>query len=143
MQEIFYNGKIVTNNENQDISNAMIINDGSVVYVGDEEEVLNLKTDDTRVENLKEKFVYPTMFCFKDDLFESITNKLKNANKIKEEQNPEEINEDYENFANYELYKKEYLKLEKEFIKQGVSTIILTKIGKVEFAFLKNMLAFF
>lgn len=139
MQEIFYNGHIVTNNENQDISDAMIINEGSIFYVGEEDEVLNLKTDDTRLVDLKGKCVYPTMFCFNDDFFEVITNKLKNAKKITEVQKPEEINEDYENFANYEAYKKEYLKLEKEFMKQGVSTIILTKIGKVEFAFLKQI----
>ena len=139
MQEIFYNGHIVTNNENHDILNAMMVNEGSVVYVGESEEVLNLKTDDTKVTDLKEKYLYPTMFEFKDDVFEIITTKLKNAKKIKEVQKPEEINEDYENFANYEAYKKEYLKLEKEFMKQGISTIVLTKIGKVEFAFLKQI----
>ncbi len=139
MQNIFYNGKVVTNNENQDVCNAMIENEGSIVYVGENEEVLNLKTEDTKLVNLKEKYVYPTMFCFKDDLFESISNKLKNAKKIKNIQTSEEIDENYENFANYEVYKKEYLRLEKEFIKQGISTIILTKIGKVEFAFLKQI----
>lgn len=139
MQEIFYNGHIVTNNENQDIAKAMIVNEGSVVYVGEDEEVLNLKTEDTVVTNLKEKYLYPTMFEFKDDIFEIITARLKNAKKIKDIQKPEDIDENYENFANYEAYKKEYLKLEKEFMKQGVSTIIFTKIGKVEFAFLKQI----
>lgn len=139
MQEIFYNGHIVTNNENQDIAKAMIVNEGSVVYVGEDEEVLNLKTEDTAVTNLKEKYLYPTMFEFKDDIFEIITARLKNAKKIKDIQKPEDIDENYENFANYEAYKKEYLKLEKEFMKQGVSTIIFTKIGKVEFAFLKQI----
>ena len=139
MQKIFYNGNIVTNNENQEIFSAMMVNEGSVVYVGDEQEVLNLKTDDTKLVNLKDKFIYPTMFDFKDNIFETISERLINAKKIKEIQNPDEIDENYENFANYEVYKKEYLKLEKEFIKKGVTTIIWTKIGKLEFAFLKQI----
>ena len=139
MQEIFYNGNISTNNENNDTLKAMIVNEGSIVYVGDNEEVLNLKTEDTKVHELKSKYLYPTMFDFKDNIFEVLSERLKNAKKIKEIQNSDEINEDYENFANFELYKKEYLKLEKEFIKQGVSTISTTKIGKLEFAFWKKM----
>ena len=47
MQEIFYNGKVFTNNEKFEIVDAMIINDGSVVYSASNEEVLNLKTEET------------------------------------------------------------------------------------------------
>lgn len=139
MQDIFYNGKITTNNEKQDILSAMIVNEGSVVYVGENEDVLNLKTDDTNMHDLKGKNVYPTMFDFKESVFEFISEKLKNAKKIKDIQNFEEINEDYENFSNFELYKKEFLKLEKDFIKKGITTILTTKIGKLEFAFWKKM----
>ena len=127
MQEIFYNGKIYTNNEKQEIFDSMIINEGSVVYVGEKEEVLNLKTEDTKVHNLKESFVYPTLFEFKGNIFELLTDRLKNANKIKDVQNLDEINDDYENFANFDLYKKEYLKFEKELLKNGISTIATTK----------------
>lgn len=139
MQDIFYNGCVVTNDENQSQAKGMIVNEGSIVYVGEDDEVLNLKNDDTKITNLKNRYVYPTMFDFKDDVFDIISSNLKNAKKIKEVQKPEDIDENYENFANYEVYKKEYLKLEKEFLKQGISTIILTKIGKVEFAFLKQI----
>ena len=139
MQEIFYNGKIYTNNEKQEIFDSMIINEGSVVYVGEKEEVLNLKTEDTKVHNLKESFVYPTLFEFKGNIFELLTDRLKNANKIKDVQNLDEINDDYENFANFDLYKKEYLKFEKELLKNGISTIATTKIGKLEFAFWKKI----
>ena len=139
MQEIYYNGNIYTNNEKQEISNAMMINEGSVVYVGDSEEILNLKTDDTKVYNLKEKYIYPAFFDFKDNIFELLTERLKNAKKIKDVQNFNEINDDYENFANFELYKKEYLKFEKELLKKGVSTIATTKVGKLEFAFWKKI----
>lgn len=139
MQEIYYGGNIYTNNEKQEISKAMMVNEGSIVYVGDSEEVLKLKTDDTKVYNLKEKFVYPTFFDFKGNIFELITDRLKNAKKIKDVQNSDEINEDYENFANFDAYKKEYLKFEKELIEKGVSTIATTKVGKLEFAFWKKI----
>lgn len=139
MQEIYYSGNIYTNNEKQEISKAMMVNDGSFVFVGDSEDVLKLKTDDTKVHNLKEKFVYPTFFDFKGSIFELITDRLKNAKKIKDIQNSDEINEDYENFANFDAYKKEYLKFEKELIEKGVSTIATTKVGKLEFAFWKKI----
>jgi len=139
MQEIYHNAKIYTNNEKQEISEAMMINDGSVVYVGDSEEVLKLKTDDTKNHNLKGNFIYPTFFDFKDNIFELLSERLKNAKKIKDIQNLDEINEDYENFANFELYKKEYLKFEKELIEKGVTTIATTKVGKLEFAFWKKI----
>ena len=139
MQEIYHNAKIYTNNEKQEISEAMMINDGSVVYVGDSEEVLKLKTDDTKSHNIKGNFIYPTFFDFKDNIFELLSERLKNAKKIKDVQNLDEINEDYENFANFELYKKEYLKFEKELIEKGVTTIATTKVGKLEFAFWKKI----
>ena len=75
MQEIYYSGNIYTNNEKQEISKAMMVNDGSFVFVGDSEDVLKLKTDDTKVHNLKEKFVYPTFFDFKRSILELITNR--------------------------------------------------------------------
>ncbi len=139
MQEIFFGGNILTFNENQNRGNAMIINDGSVVYVGEKDDVLNLKTDETSLTDLKGKFVYPTLFEIKDNLFETLTNNLKNAKKIKDIQNLDEINEDYENFAHFEEYQYEYLKYEKRLIQNGVSTLILPRIGKLEFAFFKQI----
>lgn len=139
MQEIFYNGKIITNNEKNEIAQAMLINDGSVVYVGCDEEVLNLKTDGTKLTDLQEKYVYPSLFDFDANVFEKIDEKIKNANQDKKLQNLDEINENYDNFQDYEEYKKEYLELEKEYIKKGIATIVEMKIDRREFAFWKKM----
>ena len=139
MQEILYNGNIVTNNEQRDVVDAMIINDGSVFFAGSNEEVLNLKTEDTAVVNLEKSYVYPTLFDLKANIFDKIDKKLKSAKKIKKFQVSAEIDEDYENFANFEEYKNEYLKLEKQYIKNGISTIIETNIDKLQFAFWKKM----
>lgn len=139
MQEIFYNGNIVTNNENNEVKQAMMINDESVVYVGETKEVLELKTNETKLHDLKNKWVYPTGFSLKSDIFKIIDEKIKNANSVKNFQNSDEIDENYENFANFEIYKKEYLKLEKEYLKKGIATIVETNVEKKCFAFFKKM----
>lgn len=139
MQEIFYNGNIVTNNENKEIHPAMLVNDGSVVFVSSNGDVLNLKTEDTKLVNLNEKFVYPSYFGLNSGVFDKIDKKIKNAKHVKNFQNPNEINENYDNFANFEEYKNEYLKLEKRLLKQGVTTLSEFDIGEKEFAFWKKM----
>lgn len=139
MQEIFYNANIVTNNEKNEVKQAMMINDESVVYVGDNKEILELKTKETKLHDMKEKWVYPASFSLKTDVFKIIDEKIKNAKLVKNFQNSDEIDENYENFANFEIYKKEYLKYEKEFIKNGIATIFETNIDKKEFAFFKKM----
>lgn len=139
MQEIFYNGNIVTNNENNEVKQAMMINDESIVYVGETKEVLELKTDETKLHDLRNKWVYPAGFSLKTDIFKIIDEKIKNANLVKKFQNSDEIDEDYENFTNFEIYKKEYLNLEKEYLKKGIATIVETNIDKKCFAFFKKM----
>lgn len=139
MQKIFYNGNIVTNNENNEVLSAMLANDGSVVFVGEKQEVLDLKTDETEVVDLKNKFVYPTLFGLNFNVFKIIDEKIKNAKHGKNFQISADIDENYENFANFDEYKQEYLKLEKEYLKQGVTTISELDIDKKEFAFWKKM----
>lgn len=139
MQEIFYNGNVVTNNDEKNVMPAMMINDGSVFFVGENEEVLNLKTDEVTVKDLKQDFVYPALFDVSANIFSKIDNKLKNAKKIKNFQNSDEIDENYENFANFEEYKTEYLKIEKEYIKNGIKTIFELGVDKRAFAFWKKM----
>ncbi len=139
MQEIFYNGNIVTNNENNEMCEAMLVNDGSVVFVGGNDEVLELKNKDTKTNDLNGKFVYPTLFDFNANVFDKIDNKIKNANHDKKFQNSSEIGENYDNFQDFEIYKNEYLELEKEYVRNGITTIIETKIDKREFAFWKKM----
>ena len=59
--------------------------------------------------------------------------------KLKKIQNPDEINEDYDNFANFDEYKKEFLLIEKEYIKNGITTVFELGIDKKAFAFWKKM----
>ena len=139
MQEIFYSGKIITNNENNDVLSSLMINDGSIFFVGEKDEILNLKTEDTKVNDLKDSYVYPTLFDVNANIFNKIDNKFKNANKNKKTQKSDEINEDYDNFYNFDDYKKEYLKLEKEYIKNGITTVFEINIDKRCFAFYKKM----
>lgn len=139
MQEIFYNGKINTNNASNDIGKAMLVNDGSFVLVGENDEVLGFKNNETKILNLKDQYVYPAGFDMLANVFKKIDDKIKNANLVKKFQNINEINEEYDNFANYEIYKKEYLKLEKEYIKNGITTIVDIDVDKKEFAFWKKI----
>lgn len=139
MQEIFYNGNIITNNDNNEVMEAMIINDGSVFFVGQNDEVLNLKTDETKVNDLKQKYIYPTAFDLKTNIFNQIEQNLRKEKKIKKFQVSADINEDYENFENFEEYKKEYIKLENEYVKNGITTIVELNIDKLQFAFWKKM----
>ena len=139
MQEIFYNGNIVTNGGEKEVVEAMIVNEGSVFFAGQKDEVLNLKTDDTIVHDLKKEYIYPCLFDLKTNIFNQIDKKLKNAKKIKKIQVSADIDENYENFANFEDYKKEYLILEKQYIKNGISTIVEKNIDKLQFAFWKKM----
>lgn len=139
MQEIFYNGNIVTGNDKNEVCSGMLINDGSIVFVGQEREVLELKTEETQVHGLNKKYIYPTLFDLNANVFEKIDKKIKNANQDKIFQNSDEIDENYENFSDFQIYKKEYKELEKDYIKNGIATIIETKIDKREFAFWKKM----
>lgn len=139
MQEIFYNGKIFTNNETNEIANAMLVNDGSIVFVGDEKDVLNIKTNETKLTDLERKNIFPCFFDLKSDIFNKIDEKIKNAKKGRNYQISDDIDENYENFANFEDYKQEYLRLEKEILKNGISTILEKNIDKKSFAFWKKM----
>lgn len=139
MQEIFYNGKINTNNASNDLNQAMLVNDGSFVLVGENNEILELKNNETKVFDLNKQNAYPNGFDVLANIFSKIDNKIKNANLVKNFQNTDEINEEYDNFKNYEIYKNEYLKLEKEYIKNGITTIVDINIDKKEFAFWKKI----
>ena len=139
MQDIFYNGKIISNNENQDIMDAMIVNDGSIFFAGENEDVLNLKTDESNVVDLNQKIIYPALFDLYTNVFKRIDKKIKSAKTIQKIQFSDDIDENYENFENFDAYKNEYLKLEKQYIKNGITTICEIGIDKLAFAFWKKM----
>lgn len=137
MQKIFYDGKIVSNNN--DFAQALFVNEGSVVFVGENDEVLNLKTKDTELVNLQECFVSPTLFSFDENIFGKIDKKIKNAKYFNNSQNFNEIDENYENFPNFEIYKNEYFEIEKEILSRGITTVVELGLDDRAFAFWKKM----
>lgn len=138
MQKIFYNGKIITNSE-ADEASAMLANDGSIVFVGADGVVLKLKTDDTKLVDLEGGWVYPALFDLKTNLFDKIDNKIKNAKLGRNFQISDDINENYENFANYEEYKSEFLKEQERILSCGIATIFELGLDKKSFAFWKKI----
>ena len=64
---------------------------------------------------------------------------LKNANKFKNLEFFDEKDENYENFANFEIYKEEFLKLQEQFLSYGITTIQELNITPAEFIFWKKM----
>ena len=62
MQQIFYNAKIITMNDAMPEANSFLANDGAVVFVGEKQEVLDMKTDDTKLIDLKGLTVFPSFF---------------------------------------------------------------------------------
>lgn len=57
--KIYVNGKIITMNSSQDIVSAIAIEDGKILKVGTDEEVLALKDDNTEVIDLEMKTMTP------------------------------------------------------------------------------------
>ena len=139
MQTIFYNARIMTLKKNEPDAEAMLVNDGSLVFVGKNDEVLNLKQDNTELVDLKNKFVMPTFFDNNVQVYERIEDILKNAKKLKNIEIFDENDENYEKFANFEIYKKEFLKLQEEFLRCGITTIQELNITPAEFVFWKKM----
>jgi predicted amidohydrolase YtcJ len=58
-QVIFYNGYILTMNDNQPVAQAIAIADGKIVAVGADEQVLELKSGTTRLVDLQGKTLMP------------------------------------------------------------------------------------
>ena len=81
MQKIFYNARFVTMNDKQKSAEAMLVNDDAIVFMGEKDEVLQMKTDETELIDLNEKIVMPTFFDVCADVYFEIESKLKNANK--------------------------------------------------------------
>ncbi len=59
MQSIFYNGIILTQNINQPQASAMLVEGDKIVSVGSDTDVLNIKTSDTKLIDLKGKTILP------------------------------------------------------------------------------------
>lgn len=139
MQKIFYNASFKTLNENKDIAEAVLTNDESIVFAGQKDEVLQMKNDETELVDLKEKFVMPTLFCFNMRVFDNIEKRIKTAKICKKSSILTQNDENYEKFDRFGLYQKEFLKIQDEFLKNGITTIQELINSKDEFVFWKKI----
>lgn len=139
MQKIFYNASFLTMNDSFEMADAMLVNDDAIVFVGKKDEVLKMKTDETELVDLENKFVIPTFFDLNLDIYQIIENKLKNANKLKFIEKEAENDENYEKFINFSIYEKEFLKIQNELLNMGVTTIQENIYSKQEFCFWKKI----
>lgn len=139
MQQIFINGQIYTQAEDVPFADAMLVNEGVVVLAGTNEEILQMKTEDTEVIDLKNQYVYPTFFGLNENIFEKIEIELKNANKFSLDKNTADKIGDYEVFSHFDAYKKEFLKLQETLISRGITTVQEMGITKRSFNFFKKL----
>lgn len=139
MQKIFYNAKVYTMNDACEEAEAFLINDGSVVFVGSNDEVLKMKQGDTELVDLKQKCVVPALFNNGVSLYRIIENKLKSAKKLKFIEKSDDFDENYERFCNYSIYKSEFLKLQKQLLEMGVTTVKELFLNEKEFTFWKKI----
>lgn len=139
MQKIFYNARFLTMNEKFETSEAMLVNDDSIVFVGESNEVLQMKTDDVEMVDLKNKFVIPTFFDLNLGIYSIIENELKNAKKDKYIENLDTNDENYENFCNFDIYLKEFEKIQNSLLSVGVTTVQEVIKSKQEFIFWKKL----
>lgn len=139
MQKIFYNARFLTMNEKQKTAEAMLVNDDAIVFVGEKDEVLQMKTDETELKDLNGKVVMPTFFDVCSAIYGDIENRLKSANQYNLIEKSVENDENYEKFANFDIYKKEYLAIQNELLKLGITTVQEKISSKEEFIFWKKI----
>ncbi len=139
MQKIFYNAKVQTQNDTQPQAEAFFVNDDKIVLVGSNDEILQMKQENTEVVDLDGKFVYPTFFDCNASVYQMIENSLKNANLSNFLENNDEFDENYDKFCNYDKYKEEFLKIQKDYIANGITTIQEIDVSAKEFTFWKKM----
>lgn len=139
MQKIFYNANIITFDAKLPNANAFLVNDESIVLVGSNEEVLEMKGEDSEVIDLLGKTVIPTFFDTNAKIYDLIELNIKNANKAQFLENNAEIDENYEKFDNFEYYKEEFLKIQDEYLKNGMTTIFEMGVNNKEFIFWKKL----
>ena len=79
MQKIFYNAKIETIDEKASNAEAFLVNDENIVFVGSNEEVLEMKQENTEIIDLQKAYVYPTFFDTNASIYQMIEDNLKSA----------------------------------------------------------------
>lgn len=138
MQKIFYGGHVLTFNEMKS-EEAFLVNDGSIVLTGKNDEVLQMKTDQTELVDLKGKTVCPSFFYVAGSVFKEIEKRLKNTNKADLIEKISENNENYDKFCNFDIYLEEFLNIQAELISAGVLTVQETQINEISFSFFKKL----
>ena len=139
MQKIFYNAKFHKEDGSPSTGEAFLVNDGKIVLVSSNEEVLQMKLDDTELVDMEGRVIYPTFFDANASIYRMIENNLKNANQEEFLENNEEKDENYDKFVNYDKYKQEFLKIQDEYISMGVTTIQEIDVCSKEFTFWKKI----
>lgn len=139
MQKIFYNANVLTFDENLPVAEAFLVNDGNIVLVGSNDEILTMKTDETILVDLNGKTVIPSFYDTGKSLYKMIEERLKNANLNDFLENNDEIDLNYEKFVNYEKYKNEFLEIQKDFLSNGITTVFEMNICSKEFTFWKKL----
>lgn len=138
MQKIFYGGQVLTGVD-ENPQEAFLVNDESVVFVGSNDEVFELKTDDTLLVDLKGKTVCPSFFYVAGSIFLEIEKRLKNAKKDNFIEKNSENNENYDKFCNFDVYSAEFLKIQNELILKGIVTVQETNLNEISFTFFKKL----
>ena len=139
MQQIFYNANVLTINSAFDSAEAILTNDETIVFVGSNEEVLKMKTNEITLVDLNGKTIIPSLFCTEIKIYETIEQRLKNANLVNFIENYDKNDENYEKFDNFEVYKNEFLNIQDELIKMGITTVQELGINQIQFAFWKKL----
>ena len=109
MHKIFYNGNIITYDDKNASAQAFLVNDENIVFVGSNEEILSMKTDETTMIDLENKTVIPSFIDCNSSIYKMIETELKNAKLDEFLENNAEIDDNYDKFDNYEVYKNQFL----------------------------------
>ena len=139
MQKIFFNGKVVTFDEKLPEAEAFLVNDENIVFVGKNDEVLEMKNDETELIDLNGQTIIPSFYDTNAKVFSLIEERLKTANNEIFIENLAEIDENYDKFDNFDIYKHEFLKIQEEYISSGITTSFEMGVTNKEFIFWKKL----
>lgn len=139
MQKIFYNANVITLNDSAEIAEAFFVNDGALVLVGSNKEVLEMKTDEMEVVDLHGKTVIPTFFSVNSNVFKTIDEKIKSAKTTQKTTKTIDLSEDFEKFTAFKTYLKEFLIIQNQLIQNGITTILEQDLSRDGFVFWKKV----
>lgn len=139
MQTIFYNANILTFDKNMPNAEAFFVNDGNIVLVGNNDEVLSMKSDEVELIDFEGKTIIPTFYDINSNIYGMIEESIKNSNLNEFLENNDEIDENYDKFVNFEIYKNHFLPIQEQYLSKGITTIFEIDICSKEFTFWKKI----